>query len=73
MAAACNAGWATGDPSSDILDLICFVTTELDLASSETDFLMNFRILVNGTLPGNFTVEIGESVRLTFQFTADEG
>ncbi|KAL8843770.1 MAG: hypothetical protein Q9176_001732 [Flavoplaca citrina] len=72
MAAACNAGWASGDPSSDILYLICFVATEGDLASSETDFLMSFRILVNGTLPGNFTVDIGESVRLNFQFTADE-
>ncbi|KAL8982324.1 MAG: hypothetical protein Q9205_003124 [Flavoplaca limonia] len=72
MAAACNAGWASGDPSSDILYLICFLTIEGDLASSETDFLMSFRILVNGTLPGNFTVDIGESVRLNFQFTADE-
>ena len=60
IAAACNAGWASADPSSDMLYLICFMTIRSDPAASKTDSLINFRILVNGTLPGNFTVDIGE-------------
>ncbi|KAL8647479.1 MAG: hypothetical protein Q9226_006411 [Calogaya cf. arnoldii] len=54
----CNSGWASGEPSSDILYLSCFVTKDSDPTSSYIDYLISFQILVNGTLPGNFTVDI---------------
>ncbi|KAL8917025.1 MAG: hypothetical protein Q9208_008200 [Pyrenodesmia sp. 3 TL-2023] len=72
VAAACNAGWAAGDPSTDILYLSCFVNKSPDPAASYADYLINFRIVVNGTLPGNFTVEIGEWGQRPCQYTANE-
>lgn len=72
IAAGCNAGWAAGDPSTDILYLSCFVNKDFDPASSYVNYLINFRIVVDGTLPGNFTVDIGECRQPPCRPTAKE-